>query len=72
MTPFFAAVRYLMVWSRRTFSPRACTIRCLSIVGNDLRQYEAKFTDGLLVGLRMEDDALYDERGLKRIQEDSK
>lgn len=32
--------------------------------GNELKEYEAKFTDGLLVALRTEDEALYDERGL--------
>lgn len=37
--------------------------------GNGLREYEAKFTDGLLVGLRTEDEALYDERGLLRSKE---
>ena len=41
-------------------------------VENELRRYEAKFSDGLLVGLRTEDDALYDECGLRRIQEGSK
>lgn len=44
-------------------------LRFHTIVGNDLRQYEAKFTDGSLVGLRAEDDALYDERGLRQFPE---
>lgn len=44
-------------------------IRFHTTVGNDLRVYEAKFTDGLLVGLRAEDEALYDERGLRQTQE---
>ena len=44
-------------------------LRFYTTVGNDLRQYEAKFTDGLLVGLRAEDEALYDERGLRQTQE---
>jgi len=43
-------------------------LRFYTTVGNDLRQYEAKFTDGLLVGLRTEDEALYDERGLRQTQ----
>ena len=41
-------------------------IRFHTIAGNDLRQYEAKFTDGSLVEIRAEDEALYDERGLRR------
>ena len=41
----------------------------LVMVGNVLREYEAKFTDGLLVGLRAEDVLLYDERGLRQTQE---
>ncbi len=41
-------------------------------VGTELRRYEAKFSDGLLVGLRTEEDALYDEHGLRRIKEDPK
>ena len=39
-----------------------------TIVGNSLRRYEAKFTDGLLVALRTEDEALYDECGLRQIR----
>lgn len=45
-------------------------LRFYTTVGKDLREYEAKFTDGLLVGLRTENEALYDERGLRRTQED--
>lgn len=45
-------------------------LRFYTTVGNDLRQYEAKFTDGLLVWLQTEDKALYDERGLRQTQED--
>lgn len=40
-------------------------LRFYATVGNDLREYEAKFTDGSLVWLRAEDEALYDERGLR-------
>ena len=47
-------------------------LRFYTLVGTELRGYEAKFSDGLLVGLRTEDDALYDERGLRRIKEDPK
>jgi len=42
-------------------------LRFYTLVGTELRGYEAKFSDGLLVWLRTEDDALYDERGLLRI-----
>jgi len=45
-------------------------LRFHTIVGNDLRQYEAKFTDGLLVALRTENEALYDERGMRQTKED--
>ena len=44
-------------------------LRFHTIVGNELRQYEAQFTDGSLVGLRTEGDALYDERGLRQTRE---
>ncbi len=47
-------------------------LRFHTLVGTELRGYEAKFSDGVLVGLRTEDDALYDERGLRRIKEDPK
>jgi hypothetical protein len=47
-------------------------LRFYTLVGTELRGYEAKFSDGLLVWLRTEDDALYDERGLRRIEEDPK
>jgi hypothetical protein len=47
-------------------------LRFHTCVGTELKVYEAKFSDGLLVGLRTEDDALYDERGLRRIMEDPK
>ena len=47
-------------------------LRFHTLVGTELRGYEAKFSDGLLVGLRTEDNALYDERGLRRIQGDPK
>ncbi len=47
-------------------------LRFHTLVGTELREYEAKFSDGLLVGLRTENDALYDECGLRRIQEDPK
>lgn len=47
-------------------------IHFYTLVGDDRKEYEAKFSDGLLVELRTENDALYDERGLRRIQEDPK
>jgi hypothetical protein len=47
-------------------------LRFHTLVGTELKGYEAKFSDGLLVGIRTEDDALYDERGLRRIKEDPK
>jgi hypothetical protein len=47
-------------------------LRFHTLVGTELRGYEAKFSDGMLVGLRTEDDALYDERGLRLIKEDPK
>ena len=47
-------------------------LRFYTSVGTELREYEAKFSDGSLVGLRTKDDALYDECGLQRIQEDPK
>jgi hypothetical protein len=47
-------------------------LRFHTCVGTELKEYEAKFSDGLLVGLRTEDDALYDERGLRRIKEEPK
>lgn len=43
-------------------------LRFYTVVGTELRKYEAKFSDGLLVGIRTDDDALYDERGLLRIR----
>ncbi len=45
-------------------------LRFYTTVGNDLREYEAKFTDGLLVELHAEDEARYDERGLRLTQDE--
>ena len=39
-------------------------MRFYTYVGNDLKEYEAKFTDGLLVDLRPATGARYDERGM--------
>lgn len=39
-------------------------LRFYATVGSDFKEYEAKFTDGLLVELRAEGEARYDERGL--------
>jgi hypothetical protein len=47
-------------------------LRFHTLVETELKGYEAKFSDGFLVALRTEDDALYDERGLRRIEEDPK
>jgi hypothetical protein len=44
-------------------------LRFYTLAGKDLRQYEAKFTDGSLNTLRTAGEALYDERGLLRRQE---
>ena len=44
-------------------------LRFYTYVGTELREYEAKFGDGLLVELRTGANALYDERGLRQIRE---
>jgi len=44
-------------------------LRFHTIAGESLRQYEAKFTDGSLVELHTEEEALYDERGLRRTRD---
>ena len=40
-------------------------LRFYATVGKDFKEYEAKFTDGLLVGLSTESEADYDERGVR-------
>ena len=44
-------------------------LRFYTFAGESLRQYESKFTDGSLIELRTEEEALYDECGLRRTQE---
>jgi hypothetical protein len=39
-------------------------MRFYTYVGKELKEYEAKFTDGLLVDLRSATGARYDERGM--------
>ena len=39
-------------------------------VRDEFREYEAKFTDGLLVGLRAVSEALYDERGMRQTRDE--
>lgn len=39
-------------------------MRFYTYVGRDIKEYEAKFTDGSLVYLRSANEARYDERGM--------
>ena len=47
-------------------------LRFHALAGDSLRNYEAKFTDGSLVELRTEEQALYDECGLLRTRENGR
>ncbi len=46
-------------------------IHFYTLVGDDRREYEAKFTDGSLVWIHAQANALYDDHGMHRDRKDT-